>query len=111
VVEILEISRVRRRPRPLKELDGRARAARLRVEKQIFREPLIPLLLKFPEDQLQQIEDERRVAAYGAVPSRAALIRQLIVEGLMWRRSMRPKSPPRAPKGVPFVGLEDWPNN
>ena len=101
MVDILEISRVRRRPRPLKELDQGARQARLKLEREIFREPLISLLLKFTESQLQEIEDERRTAAYGPVPSRAALIRQLINDGLLWRRSMRPKKPTR-PRGVPF---------
>ena len=89
---------MKRRRRPV----SASRVARLRLEREIFREPLIPLLLKFPEDQLQQIEDERRIAACGAVPSRAALIRMLIGEALMWRRSMRPQSPPRPPRGVPF---------
>jgi hypothetical protein len=82
-------------------LDQAARKARLSLEREIFRPHLIPLLLKFPEEQLQQIEDERRVAAYGAVPSRAALIRQLVSEALMFRRSMRPKKPPRS-RGTPF---------
>ena len=85
----------RRRPVPA------ARKARLRLEVVIYRPHLIPLLLKFPEDLLQQIEDERRIAASGPVPSRCGLIRQLISEALLWRRSMRPKKPTRS-RGVPF---------
>jgi hypothetical protein len=70
VVDVLEISRVRRRPRPSKALDQTARTARLKLEREIFREPLIPLLLKFKEDQLQRIDDERRVASRGPEPKR-----------------------------------------
>ena len=80
----------------------------MRLEREIFREPLVPLNLRLKESQLQEIEDERRVAAYGGVPTRCGLIRQLISEAIMWRRSMRPT--PRPAKGVPFVGLDDWPD-
>ena len=79
----------------------------MRLEAEIFRPHLVPVLLRFTEDQLQQVDDERRVASYGSVPSRCATIRQLVSEAIMWRRSMRPKDPPRRAKGVPFVGLED----
>ena len=108
MAKISELSRVsrRRRPRPLSELDQTARRARLRLEAQIFRPRLVPVLLRLPPDQLQKIDDERRVAACGNIPSRCGLIRMLVSEALMWRRSMRPQSPPRT-KGVPFVGLDD----
>jgi hypothetical protein len=62
--------------------------------------------IRFAPDELQRIDDERRVAAYGAVPSRSAMIRQLINDGLLLRKSMRPKDQPRRPKGVPFPGLD-----
>jgi hypothetical protein len=107
--EILELPRKKRRPRPLRELDQAARTARLKLEREIFREPLVPLLLKFTPDQLQRVDDERRVAAYGNIPSRCATIRQLIDEALMWRRSMRPKD---RPKGQPFeIDVADWPDD
>jgi hypothetical protein len=102
VSEISELPRKKRRRR----LVPTARVARLRLEREIFREPLIPVLLRLPPDQFQRLEDERRVAAYGSVPTRCGLIRQLISEAIMWRQSMRPKDPPRRAKGVPFVGLD-----
>jgi hypothetical protein len=98
--EVPELPRKKRRRRP----DSRARAARLRLEREIFREPLVPLNLRLPPDQLQKIDDERRVAASGNIPTRCGLIRQLISEAIMWRRSMR--DTPRKPRGVPFVGLD-----
>lgn len=109
MVEISELSRVsrRRRPKPLRELDQTARKARLALEREIFRSPLIPVLLRFTEDQLQKIDDERRAPAYGNVPSRCATIWQLLDEALMFRRSMRPKKPARS-RGVPFeIDLSD----
>jgi hypothetical protein len=71
MVEISELSRVsrRRRPRPLSELDQTARRVRLQLEEQIFRPRLVPVLLRFTEAQLQRVDDETRVAAYG--PPRA----------------------------------------
>jgi hypothetical protein len=99
--EVLELPRMKRRPRPLKALDQRARLGRLRLEKQIYRERLVRHNIRFAPDEIQAIDDERRVAACGAVPSRSAMIRQLINDGLLWRRSMRPKKPAR-PRGVPF---------
>ena len=53
--------------------------------------------IRFAPDELQRIDDERRVASYGAVPSRSAMIRQLINDGLLLRKSLRPKDPPRRP--------------
>jgi hypothetical protein len=72
VVEISELSRVsrRRRSKPLRELDQTARNARLKLEREIYREHLVPVLLRFPPDQLQKIDDERRVAACGNIPTR-----------------------------------------
>jgi hypothetical protein len=101
VLEISELSRVKRRRRPLRDLDQTARRARLRLEREIFREPLVPLLLRLPPHQFQQVEDERRVAAYGSVPTRCALLRQLIDEALAFRRAARPRSSGPG-KGEPF---------
>jgi hypothetical protein len=101
VVEISELSRVRRRPRPWKELDRAARKARRALEREIYREPLIPILLRLPPGQLQRLDDERRAPAYGNVPSRCATIRQLLDEALMGRKSMRPR-PSRVPRGTPY---------
>jgi hypothetical protein len=78
--EIFELSRMkrRRRPRPLRELDGRARRARLALEAQLFRPPLVPLLLRFTEAQLQRVDAERRIEDSRGVPSRCATIRALV---------------------------------
>jgi hypothetical protein len=64
MAEVSELSRVsrRRRPKPLRELDQTARRTRLQLEAEIYREPLVPMLLRLPPDQLQRVEDERRVA-------------------------------------------------
>jgi hypothetical protein len=75
------------------------------LEVDLFRPRLVRHNIRFEPGELQRIDDERRVAAYGAVPSRSAMIRQLINDGLLLRKSMRPKEPPRR-KGVPFVGLD-----
>jgi hypothetical protein len=46
-------------------------------------------------------EEERRVPDSRGVPSRCALIRSLIDEGLAWRSTMRPESSGGA-RGEPF---------
>ena len=102
-----ELPHVRRRPKPLNQLDQTARRARLALERDLFRERLVRHNIRFTPGELQAIDDERRVAAYGAVPSRSAMIRQLINDGLLLRKSMRPRDPPPRPKGVPFIGLDD----
>jgi hypothetical protein len=99
--KVSELSKKKRRRRP-REFDGRARVARLQLEREIFRPRLCPLLLRLPPDQLQRIDDERRVAAYGNIPSRCATIRMLIDEGLSYRRAMRPKSSGPAHGKQPF---------
>jgi hypothetical protein len=50
---------------------------------------------------LERIEEERRLYAFA--PCRSEVLRQLICEGLAFRRANRP--PPKPPKGVPFPGL------
>jgi hypothetical protein len=102
--EVPELSKMRRRPRPLKQLDPRARLARLRLEAELFRPHLVRQNIRFEPSQLQAVDEERRLPAYGIVPSRAALIRQLIIEGLAWRKAMRPRTSGPA-KGEPFLGL------
>lgn len=94
-----ELPRKKRRPRPLRELDGTARRARLRLEAQIYRPRLISVNLRLTPNQLQALDDERRVPAYGPVPSRCAMIRLMIAELLMFRRAGRP--PPK-PGKAPF---------
>jgi hypothetical protein len=93
---------MRRRPKPLRELDGRARAARLRLEQEIFRPHLVRLELRVTPEQLARVDAERRVEDARGVPSRSALFRELVDEALGFRRSMRPKEPPRRPKDEPF---------
>jgi hypothetical protein len=86
---------MRRRPLPP------ARVARLELEAQLCRPRLIRHNIQFEPGQLQQVDDERRVAAYGPVPSRAAMIRMLIAEALVFRRAGR-SPPPRPAKGEPL---------
>lgn len=96
--EISELPRKKRRPRPLRDLNSTARRARLQLEREIYRPRLIPVLLRFTPNQLQALDDERRVPAYGPVPSRCAMIRLMIEESLMFRRAGRPPPKPgRAP--------------
>ena len=70
------------------------------IEAQIYRPRLVRHNIRFTPGELQRIDEERRVPADGAVPSRAAMIRMLISEAIMVRRAGR--SPPRPAKGVPF---------
>jgi hypothetical protein len=55
-------------------------------------------------DTLKQVEAERRLYAFA--PARSEVLRQLIVEGLAFRRQHRPKSSgpmkPARPKRTPF---------
>jgi hypothetical protein len=61
-----EFSRVRRRPKPVRELDRRARAARLRLEAEIFRPPLVIVTPRLTPDQIARVDDERRIPGAGA---------------------------------------------
>jgi hypothetical protein len=96
VDKVPELPRTRRKPRPLPQ----ARLARLALEAQIYRPRLVRQNIRFEPGELQRIDDERRVPSYGAVPSRAAMIRQLISDAILFRRANR--KPPRPAKGVPF---------
>jgi len=104
--EVSELSRKkrRRRPRPLRELDSRARIARLRLEQEIYRPHLVRLDLRVTPEQLERLDAERRIHDSRGVPTRAAMFRALVDEGLAWRSTMRPKSsgPARAGRGAPF---------
>jgi hypothetical protein len=52
-------------------------------------------------DTLERIEEQRRL--YAVMPSRSEVLRQLITEGLAWRKLMRPKSSgPARPARVAF---------
>jgi hypothetical protein len=101
VDKVPELPRTRRRPQP------QTRIARLKLEAQLFRPRLVRLNIRFTPGELQRIDEERRVPSYGAIPSRAAMIRQLISEAIVFRRVNR--SPPRPVKGVPFPLSLDWP--
>ena len=102
MVGVSELSRVRRRPKPLRELDSRARIARLRLEAEIYRPQLIRLGLRVTPQQLEQLDAERRVPDCRGVPSRAALFRALVDEALAFRRAGRPRTSGPA-RGEPFV--------
>jgi hypothetical protein len=103
VDKVPELSRVRRRPLPP------ARRARLELEVQLYRPHLVRQNIRFEPGELQRIDEERRVPSYGTVPSRAAMIRQLITEAIAFRRANR--SPPRPVRGEPFSIDLTWPKD
>jgi hypothetical protein len=94
---------------PLRELDGRARAARLRLEAEIYRPHLVRLELSVTPQQLEQLDAERRVPDSRGVPTRAALFRALVDEALAFRRAHR--SPPRPVRGEPYPIDLTWPKD
>ena len=96
MVEVPELSRTRRRPLPP------ARRARLELEAQLYRPRLVRQNIRFELDELQRIDDARRAPAYGSVPSRAAMIRLLVSEGLLFRRLHGLPPKPKRPKRVPY---------
>jgi hypothetical protein len=101
MVEVPELSRTRRRSPP------QARIARLKLEAQLYRPRLVRQNIRFEPGELQRIDEERRVPSYGTVPSRAAMIRQLVAEAILFRRANR--EPPRPARGEPFaISLGDW---
>ena len=102
VFKVPELSRVKRRPKPLRELDQTARRARLRIEEQIFRPQLIWLGLRVTPQQLERVDAERRIVDTRGIPSRCALIRELVDEALAFRRAMRPSSGPGRARGAHF---------
>jgi hypothetical protein len=108
--KVTELSRVRRRPKPLRELDQRARVARLALEAQIYRPPLIRLGLRVTPEQLQRLDAERRIADARGVPSRAALFRELVDEALSFRKASRPKSSGPG-RGEPYPIDLSWPKD
>jgi hypothetical protein len=109
VVEMRELLRGRRRPRPLKQLDPRARLARLALEREIYRPRLVIVTLRLTADQIEKIDAERRIAtSAGGVPSRCAAVRALIDDGFALRKIARPKEPPRR---EPFPIDTSWPKD
>jgi hypothetical protein len=54
-----------------------------------------------PRETLERVEEERRLYAFA--PARSEVLRQLITEGLAFRRANRPV--PKPQKRVPFPGL------
>jgi hypothetical protein len=74
----------------------------LRLEDQIFRPQLVRLGLRVTQQQLERVDAGRRVADSRGVPSRCAMIRELIDEGLAWRSTMRPKSSARGKQPYPI---------
>ena len=91
MVETAGLSRVRRRPRPLKELDQAARAARLRLEREIYRPRLVRATSPVHAGSTRA---DRAGAAHSRRPRGSienVLIRALIDEALAWRSTMRPK--------------------
>jgi hypothetical protein len=100
MAETHEFSRVRRRSRP----HHPARLARLRLEAEIYRPRLVVVTLRLTPDQIAKIDAERRIPTSTGVPSRCAVVRALVDEGMAWRKAMRPKSsgPARPARGMLF---------
>ena len=98
MVEAQEFSRVRRRPRP----HHPPRLARLRLEAEIYRPRLVVVTLRLTPDQIAKIDAERRIPTSTGVPSRCAVVRALVADGLAWRSIMRPKSRGPARGKQPF---------
>jgi hypothetical protein len=97
MAEYRELSRVRRRSRP----HHPARLARLRLEAEIYRPRLIPVMLRLTVDQIAKIDAERRIPSPTGVPSRCAVVRALIDEGFAFRLAARPRSSGPG-RGVPY---------
>jgi hypothetical protein len=72
------------------------------LEAELYRPPLIPVLLRFTPEQLERLDQERRVPAYNGIPSRCATIRMLVDEALAHRRAARPRTSGPG-RGEPFV--------
>jgi hypothetical protein len=100
--ETSELSRKKRRRRPLREVAHTARWARLALEREIYREPLVRQLLRFTPAQLARIDEERRVVDCRGIRPRAVLIRELLDEVLSFRQAMRPRSSGPGRRGAPF---------
>jgi PHD/YefM family antitoxin component YafN of YafNO toxin-antitoxin module len=52
-------------------------------------------------ETLERVEEERKL--YQVAPARSAVLRELIIEAIAFRRAHR--SPPKPLRGVPFPGL------
>jgi hypothetical protein len=70
----------------------RVRLARLKAEREALAASRVTfqVFTRLARDMLEQIEEQRRL--YAVMPSRSEVLRQLIFEGLTWRKLMRPKS-------------------
>lgn len=80
----------------------------MKLEAEIYRPRLIPVMLRLTAEQIAKIDAERRIPTPNGVPSRCAVVRELVDEGFAFRLAARPKSPPRAPKGEAFfIDLSD----
>ena len=78
-----------------------ARLERLAAEREARARtrPITEVYVYLSREELERVEQERRLYAFA--PSRSAVLRQLVVEGLMFRKAHRPP-PPRPAKRVPF---------
>jgi hypothetical protein len=106
MAEYREFSRVRRRPRP----HHPARLARLKIEAEIYRPRLVPVMLRLTAEQIAKIDAERRIPSPTGVPSRCAVVRALIDEGFAFRLAARPRTSGRG-RGEPFPIDLDWPED
>jgi hypothetical protein len=70
----------------------KARLERLAAEREARARtrPITEVYVYLSREELERVEAERKLYAFA--PSRSAVLRQLVVEGLMYRRSMRPRT-------------------
>jgi hypothetical protein len=78
-----------------------ARLERLAAEREARARtrPITEVYVYLSREELERVEQERRLYAFA--PSRSAVLRQLVVEGLMFRKAHRPP-PPRPAKRAPL---------
>lgn len=68
---------------------------------------MVTFSIRLTVEQVAQIDEERRIPTSTGVPSRCAVVRSLLDDGLAFRRSMRPKSSGPG-RGEPFyIDLSD----
>ena len=73
-----------------------ARLERLAAEREARAgtRPITEVYVYLSREELERVEQERRLYAFA--PSRSAVLRQLVVEGLMFRKA-HPRPPPPRP--------------
>ena len=82
------------------------RLERLKAEREALAATRVTfqVFTRLERDTLERVEEERRLYAFA--PPRSEVLRQLITEGLAFRRMHRPKSSgpmkPARPKRIPF---------